>query len=153
MPCEFAGAHHRDASSSGDDRSKDGRRRWSVAQPLGRKPAPVMRTKAVDSLDASPAVTADGFGPSARSGKSKEVPGLFEPSPTAVASAGEMGEAKTVVMPDQVVSTGGGDAASDGPLHSSPQDGMPPEVLRTSHRIRRRKSSRQHRRECRRGKP
>ena len=126
MPCEFAGAHHRDASSSGDDRSKDGRRRWSVAQPLGRKPAPAMRTKAVDGLDASPAVAANGLGTSARSGKSEEVPCLFEPSPVAVASAGELGESKTVVMPDQVVSSGGGDAPSDGPLHSSPEDGMPP---------------------------
>ncbi|EJK75197.1 hypothetical protein THAOC_03088, partial [Thalassiosira oceanica] len=114
-----------DASSSGADRSKDGRKGWSVAQPLGRKPAPVMsmRTRSVNGLDASPAVAAAGNGPC--SGKSEEVPCLFEPSPVAVASASEWGGAKTIVMPDQVVSSGGGDASSDGLLHSSPEDGMP----------------------------
>lgn len=53
------------------------------------------------------------------------MPCLFEPSPVAVASASEWGGAKTIVMPDQVVSSGGGDASSDGLLHSSPEDGMP----------------------------
>lgn len=106
-------------------RSKDGRKGWSVAQPLGRKPAPVMsmRTRSVNGLDASPAVAAAGNGPC--SGKSEEVSCLFEPSPVAVASASEWGGAKTIVMPDQVVSSGGGDASSDGLLHSSPEDGMP----------------------------
>ena len=84
--------------------------------------------QSADGLGPSPAVAAIGRGASACSGKSEEGPRLFEPSPVAVTSAREnWGEAKTVVVPEQVVSScGGGDASSDGLPHSSPEYEMPP---------------------------